>query len=1329
MKQILVFIVLLVLFSFSSYASDISACQVISSSGEYNLVNNILDSSSTACIEITTSNVILNGNGHIIDGINTANTYGIKIYGSSINNVTIKNVNISNWGYAFYILNTTNLNISNNYIYDQTDNTFYIYTINLSNSSISNNFFQDYKLATNYFIYLKSSSNNIINNNIFNASNISTAISVDSSQDIVIDNNQFNNTWSKHIYIQSSSNRINITNNQFIGGFLGSGYFPQAVTVTASSSNVLIRNNTVYPYYDTGFLLYNPSYNITIENNYMNTTNGIGCYYSYNTIIRNNFFNTKAQSLYAVGFRFCQNITIYNNTFNDNVRWLYFNGTQNVDIYNNIFNKTRQYSIYYEGIFINMSSNITIRSNTIGLSQLLNNTMVYSSDNIKILNNSILNYTGWGIYLNSVTNSIIANNTFNSPYSASHSHIYGISANYINITSNNLTSANITNGIYLDSSSNNIIKDNTVNTFRGNGIFVNGQYNTISNNFVSGQPYASPKFYLGGSYYSNGIYAQNGYNTISNNFVANCTNFLITIAGSYMVAENNILKETAGSVSLSLAQYASHNIIRNNSIGENISYKGGLALILLRSSSGSIPYNNTIVNNRLANYINTEINPAYNGGAIMITTLDATPGPYNNTIANNLIYNCIRTVFLWNVIDTRSNNIYNNTIINMSDSAFYLVNSSNTRFEKNNIINSTISFKMFNYSNNNTIYDNIIENSTSMSFLINLSSNNKIYSNNIKSYLTSTSYHILSYRSNNNNISSNIFNFTSTSGSQIHIYLNGSQNNIITNNIFDCINCSSAIYTMHDGVIAPTGQTITYNRINNFRDNGIYLYSAGYSLVYNNSIQTSINSNSYGINIAATPKGNNNNFNISSNYIYGTKNCGIYAYVFSDSIISNNIIIPSSGYGFYTTSMWNANNKLINNTFISYPVRLEGGPYNYNFTENTFKNIPDTSIQIFGFGGAKDTTSQNITIYKNNIINVTGGIIVNNVSNVFITGNNLTNISNFGIYVLNTTSVNITGNTLKNISSYLIKNSGYGNMFIDNYLVSNGYIVNFTINSYDSNFTISSFKGMINNDNNKLVYLNKSLNITDLSGFINLNISYSDIVTYYEDSYRIYKDLSYYNSTSDINLKVVNANITENGNYHLMFEDTVLPSIIDIFPTSEYLSIDYPGLDYVHCFNATAKDFTNYGKGNITNVYLEFNGINYTAYYILDTYVYCLNNLEPKIYKFKWYATDEFNNTNYTLEKEYKVFRISRGGGYDANNLYNKTENITMRSKEEEIIQNTTQKIFETINSNWTIIALIGGIILTGIAIEEYKDMKEKYKNKKREKEIKEKSKQKIKFY
>jgi len=120
----------------------INNCTTISSPGVYVLNQSIMDSTDKICINITSSNVIFDGTGNTIDGVDLPDTYGIYVYNPTrpLTNVTIKNLKITDWetGIYHYLVadgNITSNTLSSNY-----------YGINLGYSrsvTISNNYFNN----------------------------------------------------------------------------------------------------------------------------------------------------------------------------------------------------------------------------------------------------------------------------------------------------------------------------------------------------------------------------------------------------------------------------------------------------------------------------------------------------------------------------------------------------------------------------------------------------------------------------------------------------------------------------------------------------------------------------------------------------------------------------------------------------------------------------------------------------------------------------------------------------------------------------------------------------------------------------------------------------------------------------------------------------------------------------------------------------------------------------------------------------------------------------------------------------------------------------------
>jgi parallel beta-helix repeat protein len=273
----------------STGVESIDSCTVIDSSGFYILTSDITDSSSTSCIEIRASGVIIDGNGFTLDGVQNQNSIGILVKGSStLSEVTIRNLHLTDWDYGIKFENveegliqnitfSENLNcglfldtsfentISDNMLYSN-DKGICLYEsdgntlinnnvsrnnegIGLENSDnnmlgkniVNQNSYQGVTLYNSDFntitrcdtsdtsegVYLELSDHNIIRNN-FVRHNTGYGIILDGSQDNLIYNNLFNNTYNTNL-VTSTSNSWNTTKiegtNIAGGSYLGGNFW------------------------------------------------------------------------------------------------------------------------------------------------------------------------------------------------------------------------------------------------------------------------------------------------------------------------------------------------------------------------------------------------------------------------------------------------------------------------------------------------------------------------------------------------------------------------------------------------------------------------------------------------------------------------------------------------------------------------------------------------------------------------------------------------------------------------------------------------------------------------------------------------------------------------------------------------------------------------------------------------------------------------------------------------------------------------------------------------------------------------------------------------
>lgn len=77
---------------------------VIDKPGSYEMTKDILDAKTSVCIEIRCDNVVFDGKGHRIRGVDAANSAGVLVHGSGpVSNVEIRNLVTEDWFYGIYI--------------------------------------------------------------------------------------------------------------------------------------------------------------------------------------------------------------------------------------------------------------------------------------------------------------------------------------------------------------------------------------------------------------------------------------------------------------------------------------------------------------------------------------------------------------------------------------------------------------------------------------------------------------------------------------------------------------------------------------------------------------------------------------------------------------------------------------------------------------------------------------------------------------------------------------------------------------------------------------------------------------------------------------------------------------------------------------------------------------------------------------------------------------------------------------------------------------------------------------------------------------------------
>jgi len=86
---------------------------VIDRPGTYELTKDILDTNVPVCIEIRCSDVVFDGRGHLIRGVDASNSAGVVVHGEGpVSNVVIRNLSTQGWFYGVYVWGGQGVKIS-----------------------------------------------------------------------------------------------------------------------------------------------------------------------------------------------------------------------------------------------------------------------------------------------------------------------------------------------------------------------------------------------------------------------------------------------------------------------------------------------------------------------------------------------------------------------------------------------------------------------------------------------------------------------------------------------------------------------------------------------------------------------------------------------------------------------------------------------------------------------------------------------------------------------------------------------------------------------------------------------------------------------------------------------------------------------------------------------------------------------------------------------------------------------------------------------------------------------------------------------------------------
>jgi parallel beta-helix repeat protein len=390
----------------------------------YTFTHNIYDE-----IVVMRSNIIVDGNGHTLQGSGNGNGF----YLPGINNVTVKNTYIKNFEKGIKLNYSLNNSISQNHITNNSDG---IYLWSSSNNSISGN-----NITSNneYGMYLESSSGNSISGNTFTDNGLFVRYSYPNS----VENNTVNGK--PLVYLEDVSD--------YTVGDAGQVILVRSENIRVEGLN-LSRTDVGIELWETG--------NSTISgNNITNNDDGISLWSSSNNSISgNNISNNRIGILLGSSSNYN---SIVANVFVEN--GLVVSGSYDNMVVDNLVNgKPLVYLEHESDVVVGDAGQVVlvncnrIQVENLNLSNASVGVQLWQTSDTTLCRNNMANNSWYGIWLYSSSDNSIRQNQ---------------------ITNNRAV------GIYLRISSNNSISRNTI-TNNDAGIFLwdGSNYNNINGNSI-----------------------------------------------------------------------------------------------------------------------------------------------------------------------------------------------------------------------------------------------------------------------------------------------------------------------------------------------------------------------------------------------------------------------------------------------------------------------------------------------------------------------------------------------------------------------------------------------------------------------------------------------------------------------------------------------------------------------------------------------------------------------------------------------------------------------------------------------------------------------------
>ena len=451
----------------------VTGCDVIDAPGAYELNGSIGDATNTTCIDITSSNVVFDGQGNTVDGVDSGGTTGIAVMNASqtLTNVTVRNVAVTDWGRAGVEYGQVNDGLITRVNADS--NTGQGIRLNSSegNTVRGNNI----NLNEENGILLVLSDDNDISNNNASINNDDAINLVESDDNDVIDNNV--SASGDDGIILASSSRNDVENNEANSNgnegieLTRSTAGDEAFNFTARSRRNNLIGNNVSSNGDNGIELDNFANNNTVsDNTAFDNANGIELDQGANDndIVGNNASQNNANGILLTsesGNNPSDNNNLTGNTANNNGNngiWIEFGNNNNLT--DNTANNNSNNGIYLGGQSPDEADGNTLVDNTAnGNGEFAMPASVEGQTETQQLYGS----GNSGIYLRNADDNIIEGTTAHD---------------------------NLNNGLWLEQANRNNLTDNVARRNQASGIYLGGisgfaNDNTLVNNTATDSEY------------------------------------------------------------------------------------------------------------------------------------------------------------------------------------------------------------------------------------------------------------------------------------------------------------------------------------------------------------------------------------------------------------------------------------------------------------------------------------------------------------------------------------------------------------------------------------------------------------------------------------------------------------------------------------------------------------------------------------------------------------------------------------------------------------------------------------------------------------------------